>query len=153
MNPEGNYVLAKAVFEQLAMDLPVALRGSVPEGNAARDRCFEILALTELGQFQMQQDISATLRQPPFLNQLDASERRLEQHRLLRELQQVANSAAIERAGQWFTAAIMRSPDDPDLRTEFARTLERHGNYEAAGLQWLTLVRRFPYVAMASRIW
>ena len=149
MNPEGNYLLAKAVFEQVAAILShSAGSGAGAITATSRDRCFELIALTDSNRLQMQQEICETLRQAPFSNQLDADQRDWQLGKQLAALREIAGSpAALQKARQWSTAAIERTPDDPELRREYARLLERHGDDEAAARQWQLLVKRFPYVA------
>ena len=96
----------------------------------------------------MQEDIALALKRPPFSSQLGAAERQREQERLVADLRTAANSpTALRQAAQAYADALERTPDDPELRREFARLLDRHGNVDAAGQQWLALVQRFPYVA------
>ncbi len=149
MTPEGNYLLAKAVFEQVVAILPQSVCSNAPALAAVPpDLCFERIALTDSNRCQMQEEISATLRQAPFSHQLDAAQRDLDLSKQLAELREVANSpAALQKARRWYAAAIERKRDDPELRREFARLLERHGDYEGARGQWHALVERFPYVA------
>jgi tetratricopeptide (TPR) repeat protein len=147
-NPDGNYVLAKAVFEQVVRLIDLA-PGDVAAAQAlSQERCFERIALTESNRLQMQQDVAALLRRPPFSAQLDAALRQREQEQLLAELLASANAPAErQKAAESYTAAIERAPHDPLLRREFARLLQRHGNPDAAEPQWRLLVREYPYVA------
>ena len=150
MNPAGNYLLAKAVFEQIVALLPQSVRhGAQAVAAPSRDRCFELIALTDSDRYQMQHEISEGLRVAPFSSQLDAAQRQLRQEKLLAELRAAGTSPhALRKARQWYAAAIERTPDDPQLRREFAQFLRRHGDYEAAQRQWRTLLKRFPYVAV-----
>jgi len=146
-NPEGNYLLAKLVLQEIAARL-IRDESDSELAPPSRQRCFELLALTDSNRYQMQADIALALQQPPFTAQLGADERERQQQRLLAGLRTAANSpAALQTAARWYAAALTRAPEDPALLREYAQLLERHGNQEAAKQQWLALVRRFPYVA------
>jgi tetratricopeptide (TPR) repeat protein len=147
-NPEGNCLLAKAVFEQLLRLLGPTQGDAVAAGTISPERCFRAIALTQSNRFQMQKEVAASLRRPPFSAQLDAGQRQLEQAKLLAELEASANAPRErQKASQWYATAIDRSPGDPLLRREYPRLLQRHGNEDAAEQQWRKLTRQYPYVA------
>ena len=149
VTPEGNYLLAKACFEQTVSVLPDSVRRGIGAVAApSKDRCLELIALTDWDRYQMQQEISAMLWRAPFSDQLDAVQRRMWRKKLLAELRVVATSpTAMDKARQWYVAAIERTPDDPQLHRRFAYLLKERGDYGAAVRQWRYLLKRFPNVA------
>ncbi|MBL7219030.1 MAG: tetratricopeptide repeat protein [Phycisphaerae bacterium] len=149
MTPEGNYLLAKACFERIVPLLPDSVRKDIAAADApSQNRCFELIALTDWDQCQMHGMISAMLQLAPFSDQLGAADRRKRRLKRRLKLQAIAACpAAMDKARRWYTAAIQRTPDDPQLRRKFAILLRGCGDYGAAADQWRYLLKRFPDMA------
>ena len=149
MTPEGNYLLAKTTFKQITALLPDSVRKGVPATDApSQDRCFELVALTDWDRLQMHQSISSQLQRAPFFDQIGAADQRGRRVKRLAELQAVAASPAVmDRARQWYDAAIRRRPDDLQFRRKFAIFLRGSGDYGAAADQWRYLLKKFPNMA------
>ena len=149
LTPEGNYLLAKASFEQISRVLGDSIRkGAEAPAAPPADRCFELIALTDWDRYQMQMMISDMLREAPFTNQIDAAGRYERRKKLLAALRTAsASPAARNGARKWYTAALARRPDDLQLHRKFAQLLKGQGDYQGAAQHWRYLLNRFPNAA------
>ena len=150
MNPEGNYLLAKTVFKQVAAILPDSIRGGASKSVSPPPprRCFELVALTAWDRYRMASIISEMEAKPPFTNQLDHDKRQTLRQQHLEELRAAGTSpAALADAQRCYNAALERAGDDLELRRHFAQLLEERGEYEDAAEQWRVLLERFPDMA------
>ena len=93
LRPEGNYLLAAAVFQQLAVALPewVRQRATGPDGPISLEDCCQRIALTGWDRLQMEEEMAAMTSRPPFTQQLDhrqqQSGRRADTRRLAQSMQ------------------------------------------------------------------
>jgi len=150
MNPEGNYLLAKTVFEQVVAILPDSIRNEAPQSVVppSQDRCFELLALTGWNRYRMESDISKMESRPPFTNQLDHDQRVAWRRQRLAQLRREGSSpAALADARRRYEAAMQRDGDDLELRRHFAQLLLLSGDYQEAAEHWQVLLERFPDMA------
>jgi len=149
MNPEGNYLLAKVVFERIVQLLPNGAHGVSPASGAPpMERCFDLIALTDWDRYRVARHVLKLLKRPPFTNQLDHDEQLRRQRERLGQLQAECTSpAALEEAQRRYVEAINRAPDDLMIRRNFARLLSRRGDYRGAARQWRYLLARFPDMA------
>lgn len=75
MTPEGNYVLAKAMFLQIAAKFAPSLQATdVP----TQPECDRLLAFTPHDRFRIANEMLERLQHPPFTNQLNHSEQVLQ---------------------------------------------------------------------------
>lgn len=147
MNPEGNYLLAKVVFERVAATLPEAIRNrvSAPVAAPSLERCSRLMALSGWDRYRMAVEISEMQDKPPFTNQLDYQRRRRLRQQELEQLRvEWISRAALEDAYQYYVAALERVPEDLEIRRNFAHLLQQRRDYEGAAKQWGKLLRRFP---------
>ena len=150
MNPEGNYLLAEAVFQQIAAILPdYAQKGALsPAAAPSAERCFELIALTRWDQYRMERDISEMQDKPPFTSQLDYAQRRaLRQEKLEKLKAEGTSPAALQDGYRGYLAALGRDPEDSEIRRSFAGLLLERRDYEGAAEQWRILLARFPEIA------
>ena len=150
LNPAGNYVVAKAVFNTVAEALPAHVRTAGPAMAAAPtpERCFELIALTPWDALRMESRIAEMLRNPPFTNQLEHDAylaRRAK--RIAEQRAALASPDAMRRAYAVYEAAIKRRGDDLLLRRGFAELLLALRHYAGAAAQWRQLLTRFPDMA------
>ncbi len=133
LRPRGNFVLAQTIRSQIR-NLPVAAAPDLPA-------CAAVIALTELDEYRMAASMLAMTARPPFVNQFDHRERQAKRtERLDRFRATLAN--AFERARLTYEAAIGRSPDDWQVRENFARLLMEHGDFSGAAAEWQKLLPR-----------
>jgi tetratricopeptide (TPR) repeat protein len=71
MTPEGNYLLARAIFLEIATKLP---RGSQPIEPLSEADCERLLALTGFDRWRLANEMFGRLQKAPFTNQLNHSE-------------------------------------------------------------------------------
>lgn len=142
---DGNYLLARAVLEQVRAALP-ELAGVPPQGDVpSRERCAEALALTPWDELQHAAEMVAMTSKAPFTNQWDhdgfmAS---LVGHRD-RLAEMASQPEAKAAAWRTYEAAIARSPDDWSLRRQFGRLALELGRPEVAVEQLRVAVASLP---------
>ena len=118
MTFEGNYVLARAVLEQVAAALPqlAGQRGEVP----SRQRCAERLVLTPGNEYQTAAIMVQVTSRPPFTNQLEHALRQSAARRHRDDLRRRAMSPQeVEAARRAYEAALAQSPGDWELHFHF----------------------------------
>ena len=135
MTPLGNYLLARAMFVQIAGKLPAAV-GAASQDAAAQGHgdaevpseieCEQLLAFTPHDRFRIATEMLQRLERPPFSGQLTHSDQVL---RLMFQVQGPDESPSDTAAEyQW---AIARKPDDRILHYNFGLFLFDH-NRDAA---------------------
>jgi len=148
-NFAGNYLLAKAAFQQVAAVLPQwaarhGAQGTPPSWN----RIAELLPLTGWDQYKMAAEMFALMDQPPFTNQLEFPARRARREQQLIELKAKYTSEQARREARGvYLEAIRRRPDDLYLHLRFAALLREGGDQAGAAEQWRVLIRLVPGVA------
>jgi len=150
MRPEGTYLLAKVVFQQIVGVLPGAIRKSASTRVIAPrpELCFERIALTGWDRYRMESYFTRGLDSPPFTSQMDHEERADRHGRELERLRaEHASADGLADARRRYAAALGRSPGDLEIRRNFAKLLEQFGDDEGAAQQWRVLVGRRPDVA------
>ncbi|MBI5686485.1 MAG: tetratricopeptide repeat protein [Verrucomicrobia bacterium] len=135
LRPRGNFLLARVVRSQMR-SLPAA---AVPELPA----CAALLALTELDEARMTASMLAMTARPPFVNQFDHRERQARRTEQLERFRATLTNA-FDRARLAYDTAINRSPDDWQLRDNFANLLMEHGAFAGAAAEWQKLLTRMP---------
>jgi tetratricopeptide (TPR) repeat protein len=150
LRPEGNYLLATAMFRQLAAAFPERVRAKAV-GSAEPipfDDCCRRIALTPWNRLQMEGDMAQMTSRPPFTQQLDHSRdqaaRQMEVHRLRA---QYGTPAARDVAFRTYQAALQSNHDDLDLRPCYAKLLLEQSDSKDAIEQWQWLLARFPKMA------
>jgi tetratricopeptide (TPR) repeat protein len=134
LTPEGNYLLARAMFAQIADKLP-AETGQAPslqDGRVASNvlsqaECEQLLAFTSHDRLRITQEMLQRLQKPPFTNQLNHSDQVL---RLTIEAGAPDESPKETAAKyQW---AIRKNPDDRILHYNFGLFLFDYNRPAAA---------------------
>lgn len=124
MTPEANYLLARAIFAQIAPNLPQAAQPPEPPSEAD---CERLLALTGFDRWRLANEMFRRLQKAPFTNQLNHSE----------QLFRFAwgsdppseNPSDTLAQYEW---AIVRHPDDPMLRLRYGGFLFPYNRNAAA---------------------
>ncbi len=115
LTPEGNYLLARAMFLQIAgKHSPAAQETDVP----TEAQCEQWLALTQHDRIRIAREMYGRLQRPPFTTQLNHSEQLLRLSLLAETPDEDPNQTAAEY--QW---AIRNAPDDRALRYNFGNFL------------------------------
>ncbi|MCX6877877.1 MAG: tetratricopeptide repeat protein [Verrucomicrobia bacterium] len=119
---DGNYLLARAMLEQVCAALPQLAALPTPGAVPSRQRCAEVLALTPWDEFQLTADMVEMTSRAPFTNQLDHRLRQAAAGRRRDELRQLAATPAAEQAAwQTYEAALVKTPADWSLHRHFGR--------------------------------
>ncbi len=126
MTPEGNYLLARAMFAEIAPRLPQGTPASEPPSEAT---CERLLALTGYDRWRLANEMFGRLQKAPFTNQLNHSEQLFHFAWGAKPPNENPNDTVAEY--QW---AIARHPDDPMLHLRFGGFLFPY-NRNAAGEQ------------------
>lgn len=158
LNFEGNYLLARAVAEQLSPLLGVAeaAASSVSTTSTHRVRwpssavVANQLALTDWDRLQVTTEMKRRLQQPPFTLQLN-HEAQLRHIRQLEEaLKPRTASVALREQLALYESALTARPKDTVLRARYARLLEEAGDLAGALAQWQTVEASKPHWGQPS---
>jgi tetratricopeptide (TPR) repeat protein len=132
MTPEGNYLLAHAMFQQIARKLAPETGHSSQAGNAPSDvpsqaECEQLLAFTSHDHLRITREMLERLQKPPFTTQLNHSDQVL---RLTIEAGAPdENPDETVSEYQW---AIRKKPDDRILHYKFGLFLFDYNRSAAA---------------------
>ena len=126
MTPEANYILARAMFGQIAGSL---LTVAPPSGDRvlSEAECEKLLALTRYDRARLFEEMFNRLQKAPFTNQLNHSEQLMRLAAELGSSDETPNDTAAQY--QW---AIAQNPDDTMLRLHFGMFLFRYNRAAAA---------------------
>jgi tetratricopeptide (TPR) repeat protein len=145
---DGNYVLARAVLEQVCAALPQlpAPRGQNPVPS--RQRCAELLAFTPWDEYESVAQMVAMTSRDPFTRQFDhrlrqaaARRRRAERRR------RAATPEALEAAWRTYQAALAASPGDWRLHYHAGLMAMKNGRPGAAVEHLRFVVATLPWDA------
>jgi tetratricopeptide (TPR) repeat protein len=119
MSPEGNYLLAQALFERVTQMLPENGPGN-GAGNAppTRKECEQLLAFTPFDKSRVDADMFYRLQKPPFTNQANHFEQLLN----LR-LAMGATTATYADTVARYEWALRKHPDDRMLHLKYSNLL------------------------------
>jgi tetratricopeptide (TPR) repeat protein len=142
---DGNYSLARAVFDQVCAALPqlTALRkpGAVP----TRQQCAEWLALTPWDDYQLAADMVDMTAKAPFTNQLNHRLRQTTARQRRDGLLRLASTPQAKvAAGRTYEAALAKAPDDWCLHQHFGRLALQWGRPDVAVEHLRIAVERLP---------
>jgi tetratricopeptide (TPR) repeat protein len=127
LTPEGNYLLARAMFLQIAKDLRLdSVHSADPEVLSESD-CEHLLALTRYDRSRLAAEMLDRLQKLPFTTQLNHSEQLFRIAAKAQRSDETPNDTAAQY--QW---AITRSPEDAMLRLRFGMFLYPYNRGAAA---------------------
>jgi tetratricopeptide (TPR) repeat protein len=130
---DGNYLLAKAVLEQVDAALPRLVISRKAGPALSRTQCAEALAFTPRDEYLMAEEIALITSRPPFTNQLDYAARQASatKHReLLGEQSQTPR--AFQAACRCYESALEKMPDDGRLHHRYGKLATAAGDPETA---------------------
>jgi tetratricopeptide (TPR) repeat protein len=135
LTPEGNYLLARAMFQQIASQLPAAPSPSAQAADLpSQADCERLLAFTDHDRTRIAREMLERLQKAPFTNQLNHSDQLLRLSILAAAPDESPDRTAAEY--QW---AIQQKPDDRILHYNFGLFLFDYNRNAAA--QQLRLAR------------
>lgn len=117
LTPEGNYLLARAMFQQVAKNLPQWGQSSDTDVPSEAE-CERLLALTRFDRARIAAEMLDRLQQPPFTTQLNHSEQMFRMAAKAQRSDETPDETAAQY--QW---AIARAPDDAMLRLHWGMFL------------------------------
>lgn len=125
MTPEGNYILARAMFSQIAPSLPGP--GAGDSGALSEPECERLLALTRYDRSRLGADMFNRLQKPPFNNQINHADQLFRLAAMAAPSDETPNDTAAQY--QW---AIAQRPDDAMLHLHFGMFLFRYDRMASA---------------------
>ena len=130
---EGNYLLARAVLDQVCESLPQLAGGDQSRGIPSRERCKELLALTPWDEYQSAAVMVDLTARRPFTDQLDHGLRQAAACRRRDELRKRATTPqAVQAAWKTYQTALALAPDDWNLHRHFAKLALESGQPDVA---------------------
>ena len=127
LTPRGNYVLARAMYSQIAASLAARNEHPVASDVPSETECERLLALTGNDRARLNQEMMRRLQEPPFTNQLNHSEQML----VLMANAGGPNENPNDTVSQ-YQWAIGKKPDDRVLRSKFGQFLFPYNQNAAA---------------------
>jgi len=134
LTPEGNYLLAREVFLQIAGQLASQSGESIDSEVPSQADCERLLALTQYDRSRIAKEMLNRLQKPPFTNQLNHSQQMLRLATTAEGSYESPNDTALQY--QW---AIARMPDDKMLHYRYGMFL--FGYNRAAAAQQLGMAQ------------
>ena len=125
MTPEGNYILARAMFSQIAPSLPAP--GAGDSGLLSEADCERLLALTRYDRSRLGADMFNRLQKAPFTNQINHADQLFRMAAMAAPTDETPNDTAAQY--QW---AIAQRPDDAMLHLHFGTFLFRYDRMASA---------------------
>ncbi|MBI4328220.1 MAG: tetratricopeptide repeat protein [Chloroflexi bacterium] len=150
LNFAGNYLLGRALAEQVATLLPkeISERRQAEADWLSEADCAERLACTAWDRYQVLAEMQRRMVEPPFTNQLNQQERqqrlRLEMAALLKDMR-----AQLAEMKEQYRHALALNPADWVLRDNFGKMLRANGDAGGAIEQWREAVRLMPHYVEA----
>jgi tetratricopeptide (TPR) repeat protein len=127
LTPEGNYLLARAMFLQIAKDLHLDSTQSVEPAVLSEVDCEQLLALTRYDRYRLTSEMLNRLQKVPFTSQLNHSEQVLRMAAKAQRPDETPDDTVAQY--QW---AIMHSPEDEMLHLRFGMFLYPYNRAAAA---------------------
>jgi len=146
MNFKGNYLLAKAIFEQVADILPERIKRKSTGDRAllTEQECARRLAYTDWTHYNNAYKIlNFYIKKPPFTNQLYHEDRVRRMEAKLRSLQLKLTPEAIENTATLYDQLLEEDPADVWLRWRYAELLSVHLKDEPSAAEQCRLSLQF----------
>jgi tetratricopeptide (TPR) repeat protein len=135
LNFTGNYILARAMAEQIRARLPAAITSPTAAEWADAEVCAARLGLTDWNRVSAMEDIAKRLADAPYLDQCDHAVQNQAFLGQLADLKKRLSAGAAAAARQVYETAIQRRPQDHWLRHNYAEFLAATGDGVAATAQ------------------
>jgi len=145
---DGNYLLAKAVFDQVCRALPQLASGRRGGEVPSKQRCAELLTLTPWDEYQMAASMERLTSRQPFANQWNYSLRQGAAQRKMEELhQRISTPEALEATWNTYEEALAKSPDNLSLHMHFSTLATERGRPDVAAEHLQIVVDTLPWDA------
>jgi tetratricopeptide (TPR) repeat protein len=127
LTPAGSYLLARAIFMQVAEKIPAAARSPIQADVPSETECERMLALTGYDRSRLATEMLRRLQKAPFTTQLNHADQVLRFTMQAQSMSESPNDTAAQY--QW---AITRAPDDHMLRYRYGMFLFQYNRGAAA---------------------
>lgn len=163
LNPEGNYLLARAVAERAASALSLEsgprAQPSRVEADSSREPlrpsatnrmwlsrtdCLRELGFVEWNRHDLLAQMLQRVELPPFVSQLNHTQHVQDLRVQLERSRPATKPVQVARAAAEVAAAVAGRPADADLRWNLAQLFQVAGNARAAEEQWRAVIRLWP---------
>ena len=143
---EGNYLLARAVFDQVRAALPQLAATNGRQAIPSRQRCTELLALTPWDESQLVADMVDLTSKKPFSRQFDYDRRQAAARQRRDALRKLASTPEAKQAA-WSTyeAALAKAPDDWCLHRHCGMLAMELGRADAAVEHLQFAIQKVPW--------
>jgi tetratricopeptide (TPR) repeat protein len=150
-NFEGNYVLAKSIYQQIQEILPAGIRGDPGFIDAVRpvEEFMRDLAFTGFDQHRVSKEVLRRLAKPPFSNQLNHDHRMQEARGTEEALSRFATPDAIGESVREYEAALRMHPTDLWLHYNFAQLLYSARDFQRAEEHFRVFLLSLPHHRVA----
>ena len=148
MNFKGNYLLAKAIFEQAEKILPerIKLNKADERPFPTEEECARYLAYTDWDRYRIADEVlDGFIKQAPFTNQLYHNLRVSQMEQKLKVLKASLSPEVLSEVEGQYRWAIQQTPSDYELHWKYGELLEDLGNYDAAARQYRLVLDYMPY--------
>lgn len=145
LNFQGNYLLARAVAENVAGLLPDRTKKGNNQTWATFEGCAKALALTAWDRRRVYETLLRRLAEPPFENQLGHSADMDSMRQAITTARNECTPQNLKQARQIYADAIAANPDDLYLRADCAKLAEDTGDIREAIVQWTALRDLIPF--------
>ncbi len=135
LNFKGNYILAKAIFDQMEKIFPQWVQDrKAPERSALSEaQCAECLAYNDWAEYNtVYKVVNYYIKKPPFTNQLYHDQKLQKLERELKTLQDRLTHEVLAGAADQYRQLIEKEPSDVWLRWRYAELLSVWLKNEAA---------------------
>jgi tetratricopeptide (TPR) repeat protein len=150
-NFEGNYALAKFIYQQIHEILPAGIRGdrSLIGGVPPVEEVERALAFTGFDRHRVSEEVLKRLARPPFSNQLDHGRRMEDTRKSEAALRRFATPDAFVESVREYEAALRMHPTDPWLHYNFAELLYTARDFQRAEDHLSVVLRSLPHHRVA----
>ena len=135
-NFDGSYRLGRVWAEQIASMLPAVIASHAVGGWATQETCERRLGLSDWNRSLVIKTVIERLEQPPLSSQLDNDGRVKALEDRVSQLRSRMNNATAAKTAEDFKKALEQSPDDCNLRENFALFLQSVGDLPGAIAEW-----------------
>ncbi len=147
---EGNYQLARALFDDVAHALPAGVTNGAAAGFPTLEDCARRLAWTDGERLQVYAEVRQRLQQSPFSAQSGHAARDADWARRIAELGARVTPQAFPDLNEQYLAALRLGPDDWVLHEQYAKFLEANGQTARALAEWQAVRRLLPHADRAQ---
>ena len=147
----GNYLLAKAIFREVAELLPAWVQEyEAPHGTLlTQEDSMDRLVYTAYDRYYSESDMLRRIQQPPFTNRLDNQQQQEHIQKRLQPLALYTESGERERSVARYQQAVREHPDDWRLHYNFARLLDAYDRQEERASELTALLQLVPHYPLA----